>query len=106
MKTKKLFTTFAIVSVVLISACKKSNDPSPAGGPPLMVIPVQTTAQASVALGGAFNFAILGGSAVSNTGATTVTGDLGLSPGTSIGGFPPGILYGTQHINDITANQA
>jgi hypothetical protein len=35
-----------------------------------------------------------------------VTGDLGLSPGTSIGGFPPGILVGTIHINDAVATQA
>jgi hypothetical protein len=31
---------------------------------------------------------------------------MGLSPGTSVGGFPPGILNGTLHINDATANQA
>jgi hypothetical protein len=31
---------------------------------------------------------------------------MGLSPGTSIGGFPPGILVGTQHINDAIATQA
>lgn len=29
-----------------------------------------------------------------------------MSPGTSIGGFPPGILVGTQHINDNLAVQA
>jgi hypothetical protein len=35
-----------------------------------------------------------------------ITGDLGLSPGSSVGGFPPGILNGVLHINDIVATQA
>ena len=48
----------------------------------------------------------LTGSGITNTGATNVTGDIALSPGTSIGGFPPGILVGTQHINDNIATQA
>ncbi len=49
---------------------------------------------------------MLAGSSITNTGATNITGDLGLSPGTSVGGFPPGILIGTQHINDTLANYA
>lgn len=70
------------------------------------VITVQGTVIGSVPLGEASSFAILGGSAITSTGATTITGDLGLSPGSSIGGFPPGILTGTKHINDNTVNQA
>lgn len=106
MKTKKLLTTFAIVSVVLISGCKKKDDAAPVNPSNPIVIPVQTTVQATVPLAGASNFAVLAGSAVTSTGATNITGDLGLSPGSSVGGFPPGILVGTQHINDVTANQA
>ena len=71
-----------------------------------IVIPVQTTLQATVPLTGASTFAILAGSSITNTGATVITGDLGLSPGSSIGGFPPGILNGTQHKNDVMVNQA
>ena len=104
MKTKKLLTTLAIVSVVLIAGCN-NNDPEPAGKNPA-VIPVQTIVMATVSLAGASNLAVLAGSAVTNTGGTTITGDLGLSPGSSVGGFPPGILNGTQHINDAIANQA
>jgi hypothetical protein len=102
MQTKKLLTTIAIVLVALITGCKK-DDP---GTENPVVIPVQTTVHATISLAGASNFAILAGSAVTNTGATIVTGDLGLCPGTSIGGFPPGILNGTQHINDAIADQA
>src|SRR4029079_16290538 len=36
------------------------------------------------------NFGVLAGSAVTNTGATVVTGNVGVWPGTAITGFPPG----------------
>jgi hypothetical protein len=49
---------------------------------------------------------VLGGSTVTNTGQTSVTGDLGVSPGTEVTGFPPGILVGTQHAGDPTSAQA
>jgi hypothetical protein len=108
MKTKTLVTSFAIASLALIVACKKSNTtPSTSTtNPAPIVIPIQTTVQANIALASASTFAILAGSAVTSTGATTINGDLGLSPGSSIGGFPPGVLVGTQHINDPIATQA
>ena len=97
----------SIAFVALVTGCKKSSTATSSGSTTNpIVIPTQTTAQATIVLAGASTFAILAGSAVSNTGATTVTGDLGLSPGSSVGGFPPGILIGTQHINDVIVNQA
>ncbi|MFC4536502.1 ice-binding family protein [Sphaerisporangium dianthi] len=57
-------------------------------------------------LGTAANFAVLGGSTVTNVGLTTVTGDLGVSPGTTVTGFPPGTVAGTIHAGDPTAAQA
>lgn len=41
------------------------------------------------------NFAILAGSGVSNTGLTTVYGDVGAFPTATINGFPPGVVVGT-----------
>jgi len=69
-------------------------------------IPCTTAAQASLNLGAAASFAVLAGSTVANTGPTTINGDLGLSPGSAVTGFPPGIVNGTQHVTDLTAAQA
>jgi cytoskeletal protein CcmA (bactofilin family) len=57
-------------------------------------------------LGAAGGFAVLGASTVTSAGATVITGNLGLSPGISVTGFPPAVLNGTLHISDPTAAQA
>lgn len=63
--------------------------------------------EAPVNLRSAANFAVLAGTTVTNTGvATTVTGDLGVSPGTAVTGFPPGAVLGSQHNGDPTSLQA
>lgn len=48
-------------------------------------------------LGDASDFAILGASTVTSTGNTVIHGNLGVSPGTAITGFLPGIVNGTQY---------
>jgi len=102
MKLGKRLSIFAIALTVIMAGCKK--DEIKTENP--VVIPVQTTVQTGATNKSISNFAVFAGSAVTNTGATVITGDIGLNTGTSIGGFPPGILNGTQHINDAMAIQA
>ena len=54
----------------------------------------------------AATYGVLAGSTITNTGSTVVTGDLGLYPGTSVTGFPPGTVSGTEHVTDSAAHQA
>jgi len=52
------------------------------------------------------DFSVLAGSTVTNTGSTVVSGDVGVSPGTAVTGFPPGLAGGTIHIADGVASLA
>ncbi|HWY34231.1 MAG TPA: ice-binding family protein [Nitrosopumilaceae archaeon] len=57
-------------------------------------------------IGTASNFAVLGSSTVTNTGNTIIVGNLGVSPGTAITGFGPGIVIGTTYAGGPIATQA
>ncbi len=64
-------------------------------------------AQLPVVLGSAGNFSVLGASTVTNTGPSAVVGELGVSPGTAISGFPPGqVTGGSIHSADGPAGLA
>lgn len=101
MKTINLLTSCALASALILVGCKK-DDPTPSR----IEIPIQTVVQANISVTGIANLAVLAGTSVTNTGATSITGDLGLSPGTSVDGFPPGEFTGALHVNDAIANQA
>ena len=57
-------------------------------------------------LGSAENFAVLAGSTVTNTGTTTIVGDVGVSPGSAITDNGAITLTGSYHAADATALQA
>jgi len=57
-------------------------------------------AATSIDLGAATSYAVIAGSAITNTGSSVLTGDVGLSPGSSIGGFPPGHITGNSDAAD------
>jgi hypothetical protein len=63
-------------------------------------------AQPPVGLGTDGSFAVLAGQTVTNTGPSTINGDLGVSPGAAVTGFPPGTVNGTIHEADAVAGQA
>ena len=65
-----------------------------------------SSAQLAPALGTASAFVVLAGSTVTSTGATALTGDLGVSPGTAVTGFPPGTFTGATHAGDPTSASA
>jgi uncharacterized repeat protein (TIGR02543 family) len=54
----------------------------------------------------AASFAVLAGSTITSTGFSVINGDVGLSAGTALEGFPPGIINGVQQITTPEAANA
>ena len=63
-------------------------------------------APGAVNLGSASTFGIMATSAITNAGNSVINGDVSLDPGTSMTGFPPGVVNGAIHINDAESAQA
>ena len=70
------------------------------------VSPMAALAATAPSLGAAASFAVLGASTVTCTGASVITGDVGVWPGSAITGFPPCTLTGTLQAGNGVAKQA
>jgi hypothetical protein len=86
-KIRRSFLSLSVVALVLI------------------IWPATALAATDPGLGTAGNFAVLAGTTVTNTGPTWITGQLGVSPGSAVTGFPPG-KSGVQHKADAVALNA
>ena len=67
--------------------------------------PMAALAATQPRMGTAGNFAVLAGSTITNTGSTVISGGLGLSPGSAVTGFPPGVAT-VKHKTDAVALSA
>ena len=75
-------------------------------GAVVLLFPTATLAAPPVGLGTADSFAILAGSGITNTGPTTITGDVGTFPLATETGFGSVTLNGTNHGGDAVTQQA
>jgi len=73
---------------------------------PLLILSAYANSDNSVSLGTASSYAVLAGSTVTNTGSSVLSGNLGVSAGCAVSGFPPGSVSGTIHKCDGAAAQA
>lgn len=64
------------------------------------------TVSGGLSFPGTGEFGILAGTTVTNSGPTVIDCDLGLSPGSDVTGFPPGVVNGETHITDEQAAAA
>jgi hypothetical protein len=62
----------------------------------LIVLTHPTFAQSVPPLGAAQSFAVLGGTAITATGSAVISGNVGVSPGSAVTGFPPAVVQNGQ----------
>ena len=92
-----------VMSALLVAACAV-DAPS---GPRSLTPSKRLEASSATTLGSAASFGVLGASTVTCTGAGSIDGDVGVSPGSSITGFNPDCtLTGTLHAADDASASA
>ena len=99
------FTPSAPLGPNLIYTATLTQAASDSAGLPLAANHTWSFTTTALDLGTARTYSVLGAS-VSNTGPTTLAGDLAVSPGSAIAGFPPGTSSGAIHAGDAQAAQA
>jgi hypothetical protein len=73
----------------------------------MMAVPATSVAaEATVNLGTTSNFAILAGQTITNTGTTTINGDVGVHPGSTFDDVGTATINGTLHLDDGVAEEA
>src|SRR5665213_2912986 len=71
-----------------------------------LILVSSAAAATAVPLATADSFAVLAGAGITNTGPTTITGDVGTFPTTSISGAGSMTINGTNHAGDAVTQQA
>ena len=96
MRINKLVTSLAVAAAVVMTGCSNLNlDPTPSNGNQgqgnlsnkTMKQTQFVSSATNVPTGGASTFAVLAGTTVTNDGASVITGDIGVSPGSALTGF-------------------
>jgi hypothetical protein len=100
-----------MIETILVTAARKSAQQISMGVACVFAVMFlhQDAAANPINLGSAANFAVLAGASVVNTGLSVINGgDVGVYPGASISGFPPGTITPpyTIHSGDSIAGHA
>lgn len=95
MKARPRITTVTVILAILATVA----------GSLVSVVPA-FAATAPVALGSASTYSLLTSTAMTNGGATYLSGDVGISPGTSLTGFATAQVVGSTHLNDAQSTAA
>lgn len=99
----------ALFAASLSIGCSPSSASNPCDSKARAARHAKNSNSSAPSLGSAQDFTVLAATTVTSPGPSIVSdGDLGLSPGTSVTGFPPSQVLspGTMHITDVVAKQA